>query len=187
MPKGLWAAILLVAVVALASGVGMRKRQAAWQRTVDSLTVTLDSTRAQYSIEKRRADSVTHAVRQAGHKVAEASEDLRGRLDTARAVLGDSTASQTRLRLTLAATITSAERLRAEVLTYQEKIDTLVTAHLSERQAAERQMQTLQAVVDVQARALEEGRCSSFVGQCPTRWQAFGIGVVVAIVVSVLL
>lgn len=190
--RRLWFPILFVLVVVLmATGWARDKRQGQrWERTIDSLSVVLDSTKAQLGIAKRQADSAVIKARQTAHKVAEASEELGARVDTARAVLGDSTASQTRLRLTLAATVWSADRFRAEVLTYQAQIDTLVTTHLAERQAAERQIGQMQAVIDTQQAALKQARCSNFVGPCPTRWQAFGLGVGlgvgVAIVVAVL-
>jgi hypothetical protein len=72
-------------------------------------------------------------------------------------------------------------------LTYQATVDTLTTAHLVERQAAARQVEAMQAVIDVQAGALKAGRCSTFFGPCPTRWQSFALGSLVAAVVLALL
>ena len=179
--------MLAVGLVTLGGFCAGQRREAAWQRQVDSLIVKVRDAEMALSLARGRTDSVAIAVRNVAHRVREAVDSAKGTTDTARAVLGDSTASQTRLRLTLAATTAASERLQAQVLTYEAQLDTLLTAHLAERQAAAGQIRAMQAVIDAQAGALEAGRCSTFFGRCPTRWQAFGAGVVVAIAVAVLL
>lgn len=179
--------VVLVAVATLLGFLSGKRQRTDYTRAVDSLTARVRELEAAGQVARVQSDSAAVAIRRVAHLAREAREEAKGTTDTARAVLGDSTASQTRLRLTLAATTAASERLQAQVLTYEARLDTLLTAHLAERQAMAAQVEAMQAVIDTQARALEAGRCSSFVGRCPTRWQAFGAGVVVAIAVAVLL
>ncbi|MFZ9903750.1 MAG: hypothetical protein ACO3FT_08870, partial [Ilumatobacteraceae bacterium] len=70
-----------------------------------------------------------------------------------------------------------------EVLRYQTLVDTLRLTHQAERV-------TLHLQQDVLRNALQEAedraRCTFFDVPCPTRWQAFAIGVGVAATVLVL-
>lgn len=125
-------------------------------------------------------------LREAGHRAADANLALGNALDTARYALATDSSPKA-LRMALSDVVAQAERYQAEVLTYQAHVDTLVKAHLAERQATAQQVDALQAVVDEQARALEAGRCSTFFGPCPTRWQSFALGGLVAAVVLALL
>lgn len=157
-----------------------------WQREVDSLTTILHDQRTLAAMSRTKAD--TEAVR-TRRSVARVDSTARATLtlaDTAREVLRDSTANVAQLRASLEAVTASASHLADQVLTYEARLDTLLTTHLAERQAVANQMATMQAVMDRQAGALVAGRCSTFFGRCPTRWQAFGLGVVVAIAVVAL-
>lgn len=156
-----------------------------YQRTIDSLEVVVDSLDERYAAVRGRTDTVVLRLRQAGHRAADANLALGNAIDTANAVLADSSAA--RLRVALSDLVERSETYRAEVLTYERQVDTLVRAHLAERQAAGVKMDAMQAVMDVQAEALEAGRCSTFFGPCPTRWQSFALGSLVAVVVLALL
>ena len=156
-----------------------------YQRTIDSLEVVVDSLDERYAAVRGRTDTVVLRLREAGHRAADANLALGNAIDTANAVLADSNAS--RLRVALSDLVERSETYRAEVLTYERQVDTLVRAHLAERQAAGVKMDAMQAVMDVQAEALEAGRCSTFFGPCPTRWQSFALGSLVAVVVLALL
>ena len=158
-----------------------------WQRRVDSLTNILHEQRTMAAMSRAKADTEAVKTRRSVAKADSTARAVLTLTDTARAVLRDSTANVAQLRATLEATTFAASQLADEVLTYEARLDTLLTAHLAERQAVANQMGTMQAVIDAQAGALEAGRCSTFFGRCPTRWQAFGAGVVVAIAVAVLL
>lgn len=85
---------------------------------------------------------------------------------------------------TLLDTLSKAASLyRFEVLRYQRLIDTLLLTHQSERAASLLQEDALRlALVEAENRA----RCSAFGVPCPTRWQAFAIGVGVAATILVL-
>jgi hypothetical protein len=85
---------------------------------------------------------------------------------------------------TLLDTLSKAARVyQFEVLRYQRLVDTLLLTHQAERSALARQVEALQvAVLDAENRA----RCSAFGVPCPTRWQAFAIGVGVAATILVL-
>ncbi len=156
-----------------------------YQRTIDSLEVVVDSLDERYAAVRGRTDTVVLRLREAGHRAADANLALGNAIDTANAVLADSNAA--RLRVALSDLVERSETYRAEVLTYERQVDTLVRAHLAERQAAGVKMDAMQAVMDVQAEALEAGRCSTFFGPCPTRWQSFALGSLVAVVVLALL
>ena len=145
----------------------------------------MDSLDERYAAVRGRTDTVVLRLREAGHRAANANLALGNAIDTANAVLADSSAA--RLRVALSDLVERSETYRAEVLTYERQVDTLVRAHLAERQAAGVKMDAMQAVMDVQAEALEAGRCSTFFGPCPTRWQSFALGSLVAVVVLALL
>lgn len=180
----------ILAVLAIVAGVLLlgrsRQSERRLQATADSLRVEIRIAEANLTVARARADSQAVRVRRVSYRVAEASDTLGVALDTARTVLADSAASVAQLRATLEQTVTASEQLRAEVLTYQAALDSLLTTHLVERQEATRQLQALQALADTQEMALLQGRCSSLFGRCPTRWQAFGIGILATVVVLAL-
>ena len=177
--------LLLLALVAVGGWWGGRAVTPDYQRTIDSLEVVVDSLDERYAAVRGRTDTVVLRLREAGHRAADANLALGNAIDTANAVLADSSAA--RLRVALSDLVERSETYRAEVLTYERQVDTLVRAHLAERQAAGVKMDAMQAVMDVQAEALEAGRCSTFFGPCPTRWQSFALGSLVAVVVLALL
>jgi len=177
--------LLLLALVAVGGWWGGRAVTPDYQRTIDSLEVVVDSLDERYAAVRGRTDTVVLRLREAGHRAADANLALGNAIDTANAVLADSNAA--RLRVALSDLVERSETYRAEVLTYERQVDTLVRAHLAERQAAGAKMDAMQAVMDVQAEALEAGRCSTFFGPCPTRWQSFALGSLVAVVVLALL
>lgn len=76
-----------------------------------------------------------------------------------------------------------ASLYRFEVLRYQGFVDTLLLTHQAERVALTLQEDALRSALrDAEDRA----RCSAFGIPCPTRWQAFAIGVGVAATILVL-
>lgn len=178
------------AVLAIAAGVLVLGRSSQserrLQRTADSLRVEIRVVKANLTVARARADSQAIRMRQISHRVIEAADTLGVALDTARTVLADSAASVTQLRLSLEQTVAAADRLRTEALTYQASLDSLLTTHLVERQEAIRQIEALQSLADTQQMTLMQGRCSTFLGRCPTRWQAFGIGILTAFAVLAL-
>lgn len=179
---GGWLAVLVVGT-AIGWWVGRDHRlrwTAAWQREVDSLTYIVREQQAVLAVQRGKSDTAAVRVRRQATASHSAALQVQEAVDTARAVLRDSTANVAQLRATLEATSASASQLAEQVLTYEATLDTLLTAHLAERQAASDQMVTMQAVIDRQADALQDGCRPNFLGRCPTRWQAFGLGIVVA-------
>lgn len=178
--------LLLLALVALGGWWVGRGSVPNYAARVDSLVTVADSLRGVAGRQRAATDTVVLRLREAGHRAADANLALGNALDTARYAL-ETDSSPKALRMALSDVVAQAERYQAEVLTYQAHVDTLVKAHLAERQATAQQVDALQAVVDEQARALEAGRCSTFFGPCPTRWQSFALGGLVAAVVLALL
>lgn len=179
-------ALLLLALVALGGWWVGRGSVPNYAARVDSLVTVADSLRGVAGRQRAATDTVVLRLREAGHRAADANLALGNALDTARYALATDSSPKA-LRMALSDVVAQAERYQAEVLTYQAHVDTLVKAHLAERQATAQQVDALQAVVDEQARALEAGRCSTFFGPCPTRWQSFALGSLVAAVVLALL
>lgn len=179
-------ALLLLALVALGGWWVGRGSVPNYAARVDSLVSVADSLRGVAGRQRAATDTVVLRLREAGHRAADANLALGNALDTARYALATDSSPKA-LRMALSDVVAQAERYQAEVLTYQAHVDTLVKAHLAERQATAQQVDALQAVVDEQARALEAGRCSTFFGPCPTRWQSFALGGLVAAVVLALL
>ena len=105
--------------------------------------------------------------------------DFRLSVDSAMAVALDTSATLKELRVALIKTVEQAEAYQAEVLRYQEAVDTLLVAHLRERQAFTSQLDTLTALVDAQRPASQEWRF--------TRATAFGLGVSVGVAIVVAL
>jgi hypothetical protein len=77
----------------------------------------------------------------------------------------------------------TASLYRFEVLRYQGLLDTLLLTHQAERD--ETVAQTL-ALREALRGAEDRARCTTFGIPCPTRWQAFAIGVGAAVTVLVL-
>lgn len=179
-------ALLLLALVAVGGWWVGRGSVPNYAARVDSLVTVADSLRGVAGRQRAATDTVVLRVREAEHRAADANLALGNALDTARYALATDSSPKA-LRMALSDVVAQAERYQAEVLTYQAHVDTLVKAHLAERQATAQQVDALQAVVDEQARALEAGRCSTFFGPCPTRWQSFALGSLVAAVVLALL
>ena len=178
--------LLLLALVALGGWWVGRGSVPNYAARVDSLVTVADSLRGVAGRQRAATDTVVLRLREAGHRATDANLALGNALDTARYALATDSSPKA-LRMALSDVVAQAERYQAEVLTYQAHVDTLVKAHLAERQATAQQVDALQAVVDEQARALEAGRCSTFFGPCPTRWQSFALGGLVAAVVLALL
>jgi hypothetical protein len=158
-----------------------------YEARIATLEAVADSLENVLARQRAATDSTVRRVRDAGYRAADANLALGTALDTARAVLAAPDTSVPALRIALAEVVARAEGYQAEVLTYAQAVDTLMQAHLAERQATGQQMDALRAVIDEQARALEAGRCSTFFGPCPTRWQSFAVGGLVAAVVLALL
>ena len=106
--------------------------------------------------------------------------DFRLSVDSAMYLALDSTATIKELRVTLIKTVEQAEQYQVEVLRYQEAVDTMVVAHVQERQAFSETIDTLRALVQASAPT----PCSYLGLRCPNRSTAFVLGVVSAFVLT---
>lgn len=107
--------------------------------------------------------------------------DFRLSVDSAMAVALDTSATIKELRLTLVKTVEQAEAYQAEVLRYQEAVDTLLIAHAQERRAFVLQVDTLAALAEARVPA----RCAIWGVPCPNRATAFLLGVGSALLLAV--
>lgn len=145
----------------------------------------LRAAQQQVAQAKAAADKSAQLVNTRRASVAVRDTALREGLQTAERVAIDSASTPDTLRLTLINTTQLAEQYREEVLRYQASVDTLLIAHVRERQHMERQINVMQDVIDAQAAALAP--CTRFGVRCLTRTQSFVFGFAIALTVVVLL
>lgn len=161
------------------------KPDTALSARIAQLEGQLHAARQQVTQAKSASDKLTQVVNTRRARVMASDSTLHETLRRADSVATDSTSTADTLRLTLVKTVEQAEVYRAEVLRYQEIVDTLLIAHQRERQYTERQMRVMQEVIDAQAEALTP--CTRFGVRCPTRTQSFLMGFAIAVTVAVLL
>lgn len=126
------------------------------------------------------ADRLAHAIATRKQSLQVGDTVVRMGLNTARRVLADTATPPDTLRQVLARTIEKVERYQVEVLRYQETVDTLLIAHVQERQALVNQVDTLTALLE----AREPTRCAIWGVSCPNRTTAFLLGVGAALVLT---
>jgi hypothetical protein len=149
-----------------------------------------DARIAQLEARLQAMQGQLHAKEQASNKAIRTVQDRRNAiktpdfrlsLDSAMAVALDSSATIKELRVTLIKTVEQAETYQVEVLRYQEAVDTLIVAHVREREAFIAQIDTLKALTDARTPA----RCAIWGVPCPNRTTAFLLGVGSALVLAV--
>lgn len=145
----------------------------------------LQAAQQQVTQAKTAADKASQVVNARRARIMASDSALHQTLRRADSVATDSTSTADTLRLALVKTIEEADAYRAEVLRYQTVVDTLLIAHVRERQYTERQMRVMQDVIDAQAAALTP--CTYFGVRCLTRTQSFMVGFAIALTVVVLL
>ena len=129
-----------------------------------------------------RAKVATSRVRVQAKTVALVGEQLDTVLQVTKSVVPE-TLTPDSLETLLDTLSKTTGLYRFEVLRYQALIDTLLLTHQAERVALALQEDALRsALYDAENRA----RCSIGGVPCPTRWQAFAIGVGVAATILVL-
>jgi len=130
----------------------------------------------------QRTAVATSRVKTQAKTIALAGEQLDTVLQVTENVVPE-TLTQDSLETLLDTLSKAASLYRFEVLRYQGLIDTLLLTHQAERD--EMLAQTL-ALREALRGAEDRARCSTFGIPCPTRWQAFAIGVGVAATILVL-
>lgn len=131
---------------------------------------------------KTHTDTAVRRVRQVDESVHMRGEQLDSVLQVTQTVAKE-TLSADSLAVLLDTLSKASSLYRFEVLRYQRVIDTLLLTHQAERVALALQEDALRsALQDAEDRA----RCSIGGVPCPTRWQAFAIGVGVAATILVL-
>ena len=143
---------------------------------------------AQLAIAQRQVSEWRGKSDQAAYRVATRKQALqvadtviRIGLKRAERVVQDTTISPDTLRQVLAQMVTKVTMYQAEVLRYQEVVDSLLIAHVQERQAVSVQIDTLTAL----AEARVPTPCSYLGLRCPNRTTAFLLGVGSALVLAV--
>ena len=127
------------------------------------------------------SDRLAHAIASRKQSLHVGDTVVRMGLSTARRVLADTATPPDTLRQVLARTIEKVERYQGEVLRYQESVDSLLIAHLHERQALLNQIDTLEVLVQASAPT----PCTTFGMRCPNRTTAFVLGVGSALVLAI--
>lgn len=152
---------------------------------IAQLQARLAATEAELAKAQATADKAAHVVNTSRARLDAGDSVMRIGMRRAKAVVADSTTSLDTLRMVLARTIEKAERYQADVLRYQESVDSLLIAHVRERQSLAVRIDTMQAVIDAQEAALMP--CTRFGVRCPSRLQSLAIGFALAIAVVVVL
>lgn len=181
-------AALLVVLGVVAYGWRVEYRRAnTTQRALDSLSVAVASAEAARVIATRVVDTARAQETKARGRLVDAFFESYISTNHAAAVANDTAATIDTLRAELRVMITSAERMRADAMAYQRTIDTLLLAHLAEREAWLAERAALTTYQTRTEQALAETRCRIGGISCPSRWQSFGVGVVVALTIAIVL
>jgi len=152
--------------------------------TAPSGQIDASTVKAQQAVEQavQHTKVATSRVKTQAKTVALASEQLDSVLQVTENVAPESLTPDS--VVTLLDTLSKTASLyRFEVLRYQGLLDTLLLTHQAERVALTLREDALQSALrDAEDRA----RCTLWGVPCPTRWQAFAIGVGAAVTVLVL-
>lgn len=162
-------------------------RASGYEVRLDSLRQAASVAQFRSTLARTKTDTVIVAVRAADRRIARAADTLTAAIRAAEVTLADSAAVLDTIRSRLGSVTVAAREFQAEALTYRATVDSLLQAHIAERQTWAEERAAITAIVDEQAEALDNGRCSNILGPCPTRRQSFLLGVVVAVVGYVLL
>lgn len=158
-----------------------RRRAATTQRALDSLAVAVRGAEAARIVATKIVDSAVQSEVKARDKLIDTYFESYITADSAKAAIRDTTATTEQLRVQLQAMVASSERLRQDAMAYQRTIDTLLLGHLTEREAWLAERAALTAYQERTADALSETTCRVGLVPCPSRWHAFGAGVLVAL------
>ena len=130
---------------------------------------------------KLHTDTVVARVKSRSQAVRVRAEQLDSVLQVTESVAPETAPESLTVLLD---TLSKTARLyQFEVLRYQGLVDSLLLTHQAERGAMVKQAEALREAL---RGAEDRARCSTFGMPCPTRWQAFAIGVGVAATVLAL-
>ena len=182
-------AVVLLVVALVISIVGWRRerrRADTTARALDSLAVEVHAAEAaritaMSVVERARGAEVT-----ARERVVDTFFESYIVSDSAAATLRDSSATTEDLRARLETMVASAQRMRQDAMAYQRSIDTLLLAHTAEREAWFAERAALVALQSRTADALAVSDCRVGLVRCPSRWQSFGVGVGLTLVLLML-
>ncbi len=177
--------LALAVLFLLAAYLFQPKDDSALRARIAQLEGQLDAAKHQAAHARQAADKSAQLVNTRHADVRKRDAVLVAVLDSAKTAANDTAVDADSLRVALVKTVEQAEMYRQEVLRYQASVDTLLIAHVRERQHGERQVRLMQAMIDEQAAALTP--CTYFKVRCPTRAQSFVVGFAFAIAVIVLL
>lgn len=173
----MFVALLVVLVVGL-WWVGRRPESPADAR-IAQLQTRLQAMQGQLDAKQEATNKAVQTVQMRRNAIR--TPEFRLSVDSAMAVASDTSATIKELRLALVKAVEQAEAYNAEVLRYQDAVDTLIVAHVREREAFVTQIDTLKALADAQAPT----PCAYLGVRCPNRTTAFLLGVGSALLLAV--
>ena len=140
------------------------------------LARTVRPLREAVQVASSRTDNQRSAVGRVGEGVEVRAQLLDAQLDSARALLRDSTATMQQLRQQVAALVSTSEGFRIQVIVYRDSVNAMIRAQLEERYAH----QTLAAHQDSTIRAYQAATkaldCRVLGIRCPSRLASAGLG-----------
>jgi hypothetical protein len=146
---------------------------------IAQLEATVEGLQDKLNEARRATDKAAQTVQVKRNAIR--TPDFRLSVDSAMALAVDTSATIKDLRVALVKTVEEAEAYQRQVLRYQESVDSLLIAHVQERQAVTVQVDTLTAL----AQARGSMRCAIWGVPCPNRTTAFLLGVGSALLLAV--
>jgi hypothetical protein len=146
---------------------------------IAQLEATVQDLQTQLTEARQASDRAAQQVQVRRNEIR--TPDFRLSVDSAMALALDSSATLKDLRVALVKTGEEAEAYQRQVLRYQAAVDSLLIAHVQERQVVTVQIDTLTAL----AQARVPARCAIWGVPCPNRTTAFLLGVGSALVLAV--
>lgn len=173
--------LFTLALIAIAVGLLLipSGAETASDARIAQLEATVEDLQTQLDNARRSSDRAAQQVQVKRNAIK--TPDFRLSVDSAMAVALDTSATIKELRVALVKTVEEAEAYQRQVLRYQEAVDSLLIAHVQERQAVTVQIDTLTAL----AQARGSMRCAIWGVPCPNRTTAFLLGVGSALLLAV--
>lgn len=173
--------LFTLALIAIAVGLFLLPsgEETASDARIAQLEATVEDLQAQVDNARRASDRAAQTVQVKRNAIR--TPDFRLSVDSAMALAVDTSATIKDLRVALVKTVEEAEAYQRQVLRYQESVDSLLIAHVQERQAVTVQVDTLTAL----AQARGSMRCAIWGVPCPNRTTAFLLGVGSALLLAV--
>jgi len=173
--------LFTLALIAIAVGLFLLPsgEETASDARIAQLEATVEGLQDKLNEARRATDKAAQTVQVKRNAIR--TPDFRLSVDSAMALAVDTSATIKDLRVALVKTVEEAEAYQRQVLRYQESVDSLLIAHVQERQAVTVQVDTLTAL----AQARGSMRCAIWGVPCPNRTTAFLLGVGSALLLAV--